>query len=113
MSTVKADNFAPTTMPMIQIQDIGDLQSFVASAGQVQFTLTEFDRSSQVRVFVGMDEATWTWVNQTTFNVSSPAIAEGAKVRAYKVIGDLAYKNYSDIADLVADEAVINAIIFG
>lgn len=113
MSTVKADNFAPNLMPMIQIQDVGDLQSFVAAAGQTSFTLTEFDNTSQVRVFVEMDEATLTWVNNTTFTISTPVIAEGNKVRAYKVFGELAYKSYSNIADLVSDEAVINAIIFG
>ena len=97
MSTIKVDKISASMMPLPTVDGIGDLQTFVASSGQVQFTLTQFDRSSQIKVFVENEEATWQWAgaSNTVITITAPVIPTGAKIRVYKVFGDIAYKPMS------------------
>ena len=113
MSTIKTDRLSSTHVPLPRVDGITEVELFVAVAGQNTFGLSGIDSSMQIRVFVDMDEATWNWVDSNIITVTAPTIPTGASVRVYKSLGELAYKNHANISDLVSDEALINAIIFG
>lgn len=113
MSTLKVDKVVAVIKPLPEVDGIGDLHVFNATGSQVDFVVTKWDSLSRIRVFVGNTETTdFVWLNNTTIRLSS-APAAGQTVYVYKVMGELAYKNYADIANIVADEALINSIIFG
>lgn len=112
MSTLKVDYLVGRELEIPQIESLGDVESFVTTAGQTDFVLTRIDSTSKIRVYVDGDLATYEWVNLNTVRPISPAPTTGLVVRVFKVPGELAYKDYQNIADLVSDEALINAIIF-
>lgn len=98
MSSVKVDSIVGSQMPLPKILGVGDSQTFVALASQTDFVLTSITRYHQVRVFVGLVEATYTWLNATTIRISAPVVAVNNKVHVFKVINTAALANATEKA---------------
>lgn len=105
MSELKVDRVVGRTLDLPQVDGIGSVEAFITTAGQTTFTLANITRDSQIVVYVDGSLATWSWVNDNTISISAPGYATGSTVRVYKVLGELAYKNVSNIVGTVSEAA--------
>lgn len=93
MSLVKTDRIEPSHLPMTVLKDAGDSQTFVAIQSQTDFILTSINRYHNVRVFVGLVEATFSWISNTTVRILTPTVLENDKIHVFKCINSLALAN--------------------
>ncbi|MDX1532696.1 MAG: hypothetical protein R3230_00660 [Nitrosopumilaceae archaeon] len=91
MSTVKSDNFAPFTQPIVLINGFNDVESFVVGSGQTSFTSTKFTNKTQIRAFKRndldptiWDELTVTFTSTDTFEVAE-SYSEGDEILLYGI----------------------------
>jgi len=85
MSTLKVDKVVSSIAPLPVVDGARDVQAFVATQGQTQFTVTKFNSDHNIRVFVGLTEVQCSWTGANTVTVSSTTVSAGAVVRVYKV----------------------------
>lgn len=105
MSTLRVNGIEGSSTPLVDVS----LTSYASErfdpvAGQMVYNLTnpKINDSSQVKVYQNDTlVTTWSWTNATQITLTGITIVAGDIVRVFLVPGELAYKNYEDISDLV------------
>lgn len=85
MSTLKVDKVVSSIAPLPVVDGARDVQAFVATQGQTQFVVTNFNSAYNIRVFVGLTEVQGTWTDINTVTVSDVTVSANDIVRVYKV----------------------------